>query len=77
MVLPYKFSAYFQTTKYRDEYEKSIKNPSDYWAEAADKLVWFNKWDKVIDTSHPVFTKWLESLFLYYLGIYLIKINCL
>jgi len=52
---------YSSTTKYRDEYEKSIKNPSDYWAEAADKLVWFNKWDKVIDTSHPVFTKWFTG----------------
>ncbi|MBM3887496.1 MAG: acetate--CoA ligase [Verrucomicrobia bacterium] len=29
-----------------------------FWAEQADELEWFRKWDKVLDDSNPPFFKW-------------------
>jgi len=46
------------TSRYHEEYQRSLQNPSDYWAEAAENLVWFKKWDKVLDTSKAPFTDW-------------------
>jgi len=37
---------------------KSIQTPEIYWAEAAENLNWFKKWDKVLDVSNLPFTKW-------------------
>lgn len=30
----------------------------DYWAQEAEKLHWFKKWDVTLDNSNPPFTKW-------------------
>ena len=34
--------------QYREIYERSIKDPEKFWAEAAEQLHWFKKWDKVL-----------------------------
>jgi acetyl-CoA synthetase len=34
--------------QYRELYERSIKDPEKFWAEAAEQLHWFKKWDKVL-----------------------------
>jgi len=45
--------------EYRDIYQRSIKNPEDFWAEMADELSWFKKWDKVLDSDfHEAKIKW-------------------
>jgi len=33
---------------YRKLYQKSIEDPEGFWAEAAEQLEWFKKWDKVL-----------------------------
>jgi len=38
-------------------YEKARNNPEAFWAEWADKLDWFKKWDKVLEWNPP-FAKW-------------------
>ncbi|MNK07388.1 Acetyl-coenzyme A synthetase [compost metagenome] len=49
--------------KYKDMYKRSIDNPEKFWAEEAERLSWFKKWDKVKDTSFksPVSIKWFTG----------------
>lgn len=42
----------------KEEWEKSIKNPEEYWAEKAKAISWFKTWDKVLDDSNPPFYRW-------------------
>src|SRR5579859_7172123 len=39
-------------------YQKSIQDPEAFWAERAEELDWFKKWDKVLDSSDAPFYKW-------------------
>jgi acetyl-CoA synthetase len=39
-------------------YKRSIKDPEGFWAERAEELEWYKKWDKVLDDSNPPFFKW-------------------
>jgi acetyl-CoA synthetase len=34
--------------EYKEIYRKSIEDPEGFWAEKAEQLDWFNKWDKVL-----------------------------
>ncbi len=47
--------------KLHKEREKSIKNSQDYWAEKAEAIDWFKKWDKILDDSNKPFYKWFEG----------------
>ncbi|HEX2393798.1 MAG TPA: acetate--CoA ligase [Bacteroidales bacterium] len=44
--------------EYENMYRYSVKNREKFWAEQAEKLHWFKKWDKVLDASNPPFFKW-------------------
>ena len=48
--------------EYQLEYEKSIKNPEEFWANKAEQFTWEKKWDSVLDWD---FTKpeikWFEG----------------
>ncbi len=44
--------------EYDDLYKRSIEDREGFWAEQAEKLEWFKKWDKVLDDSNPPFYKW-------------------
>jgi acetyl-CoA synthetase len=43
------------------EWERSIKNPQEYWAEKAKAIDWFRTWDKVLDDSNKPFYKWFSG----------------
>jgi len=45
----------------KDEWERSIKNPQEYWAEKAKAIDWFRTWDKVLDDSNKPFYKWFSG----------------
>ena len=45
----------------KKEWEKSIKDPQGFWAEKAEAIDWFKKWDKVLDDSDPPFYKWFQG----------------
>jgi acetyl-CoA synthetase len=47
--------------KLKDEWEKSIKNPAEFWTEKAKAIDWFRTWDKVLDDSNPPFYKWFPG----------------
>jgi acetyl-CoA synthetase len=44
--------------EYETLYRRSIEDPQAFWAERAEELSWFKKWDKVLDDSNPPFYKW-------------------
>ncbi len=48
--------------EYKIEYEKSIKNPEEFWEELANNFTWKKKWGKVLswDFSKPEI-KWFEG----------------
>lgn len=35
--------------QYKSEYQKSIENPENFWAEIAENFIWRKKWDKVLE----------------------------
>ena len=37
---------------------RSIEDPEGFWAEAAEAITWYKKWDKVLDASNPPFYRW-------------------
>mgnify|MGYP006422341351 FL=1 len=47
---------------YKKEYQKSIKNPEQFWEEKANNFLWEKKWDNVLswDFSKPE-VKWFEG----------------
>jgi acetyl-CoA synthetase len=44
--------------EYENLYQRSIEDPQAFWAERAEELEWYQKWDKVLDESNPPFYKW-------------------
>lgn len=49
--------------QYKKMYDESIQSPEIFWANQAERLHWFKKWNKVKDTSFhsPVHIKWFEG----------------
>jgi acetyl-CoA synthetase len=46
---------------YEKTYRYSIEHREQFWAEQAENLHWFKKWDKVLDASNPPFYKWFTK----------------
>jgi acetyl-CoA synthetase len=46
---------------YESLYQRSVQDPSVFWAEQAAELEWFRPWDKVLDDSNPPFYKWFTG----------------
>jgi len=44
--------------EYDNLYQSSIKDPQGFWAEQAEGLDWYKKWDTVLDDSNKPFYKW-------------------
>jgi acetyl-CoA synthetase len=43
---------------YNEVYQASMDDPDGFWAERAETLEWYKKWDKVLDDSNAPFYKW-------------------
>jgi acetyl-CoA synthetase len=60
--------------KSREEYDRiyrrSVEDPEGFWAEIADELHWFKKWDRVLEWNEP-FAQWFVG------GQINISYNCL
>jgi acetyl-CoA synthetase len=41
-----------------DAYERAARDRLGFWAEAAERLTWAQRWDEVLDWSNPPFAKW-------------------
>jgi acetyl-CoA synthetase len=59
--------AYFQNMdQYLEMYNRSIEDPESFWAEEADKFVWFKKWDQVRKYNYnvndgPISIEWFKG----------------
>ncbi|GAB4553236.1 MAG: acetate--CoA ligase [Anaerolineae bacterium] len=43
---------------YEALYNRAAANPQAFWAEQAEALEWYQKWDKVLETSRAPFYQW-------------------
>jgi acetyl-CoA synthetase len=72
---PAEFSkkAYIKSlAEYREIYNKSINDPVSFWAEKAEQLTWFKKWNNVYSWDpETVICKWFEG------GKLNVSYNCL
>lgn len=51
-----------QNSMYMNEYERSIKEPEQFWGEIGERVVhWDKPFEKVLDHSNPPFTKWYSG----------------
>jgi propionyl-CoA synthetase len=46
---------------YEDTYRRSLADPEGFWAEAAEQIHWYRRWDKVLDDSNPPFYRWFTG----------------
>ncbi|MBT3351056.1 MAG: propionyl-CoA synthetase [Nitrospinaceae bacterium] len=46
---------------YADIYKRSLDEPEEFWAEAAQEIHWHKKWDKTLDDSNPPFYRWFAG----------------
>jgi propionyl-CoA synthetase len=42
-------------------YARSIHDPTGFWAEAAEEIHWYKRWDKVFDESKKPFCRWFTG----------------
>ena len=48
--------------EYKKKYKHSIDNPEEFWAEQAERISWFKKWDKTWEWNfNKAEIKWFES----------------
>ena len=48
-------------SKYEATFRRSIEDPNSFWAEAAESVHWFKKWNKVLDDSDPPYYRWFTG----------------
>jgi propionyl-CoA synthetase len=46
---------------YDQVYARSINDPVSFWAEAAEEIHWYKKWDRVLDESNKPFYRWFTG----------------
>jgi acetyl-CoA synthetase len=39
-------------------YQRAARDPLPWWAEQAEQLHWFSRWERVLDDSNPPFYRW-------------------
>ncbi|WP_303047746.1 propionyl-CoA synthetase [Thalassospira sp. HF15] len=49
------------TGRYQEIYERSIADKEGFWAEAAENISWYKKWDRVLDDSNAPFYRWFSG----------------
>jgi len=40
---------------------RSLRDPEDFWGEAAEQVHWYRRWDKVLDESNKPFYRWFPG----------------
>jgi propionyl-CoA synthetase len=46
---------------YDSVYGRWLENPESFWAEAAEAVHWYKKWERVLDASRPPFYRWFSG----------------
>ncbi|MFH1217553.1 MAG: propionyl-CoA synthetase [Pseudomonadota bacterium] len=48
-------------TQYDEVFRSSIEQPDIFWAEAAEGITWYKKWDRVLNDDNPPFYRWFSG----------------
>jgi propionyl-CoA synthetase len=48
-------------SRYGEIYSRWRNAPEGFWAEAAEGVHWYKKWDKILDASRPPFYRWFTG----------------
>jgi propionyl-CoA synthetase len=46
---------------YEAAYDAWRRDPEGFWAQAAESIHWYRRWDKVLDTSRAPFYRWFSG----------------
>ena len=46
---------------YEEMFQRSLEDPEGFWAEQGEKIHWYKKWDRVLDSSNAPFYKWFPG----------------
>src|SRR5215213_2269337 len=46
---------------YQAAYEAWQRDPENFWAQAAESIHWYRRWDQVLDTSRAPFYRWFSG----------------
>tara|TARA_B100001123_G_scaffold120661_1_gene140435 strand:- start:1150 stop:3042 length:1893 start_codon:yes stop_codon:yes gene_type:complete len=46
---------------YKEIYQRASENPQEFWAQAAEDLIWQKKWQKVLDDKNSPFNTWFAG----------------
>ncbi|HUJ16240.1 MAG TPA: propionyl-CoA synthetase [Thermoanaerobaculia bacterium] len=46
---------------YDEVYQRSIRTPDDFWADAAEDVHWFRRWERVLDRSNAPLYRWFTG----------------
>ncbi|MDP9142642.1 MAG: propionyl-CoA synthetase [Pseudomonadota bacterium] len=49
------------TTRYQDEYRRSLSDPAGFWAEQAEALHWDQRWTEALDDSQAPALRWFAG----------------
>ncbi len=47
--------------RYTDIYQRALRDPEGFWAEAAEDVHWDRRWSRVLDDSRPPFYRWFAG----------------
>ncbi len=48
-------------SRFDEIYARSISDPDGFWAEAAEQIHWYRRWDRVLDDRNPPFYRWFTG----------------
>jgi len=48
-------------SRYEEIYLHAHEDRESFWAEAAEEISWYQKWDRVLDDSNPPFYRWFTG----------------
>jgi len=46
---------------YKEIYQRALEKPQEFWAQAAEDLIWQKKWQKVLDDKNAPFNTWFAG----------------
>ncbi|MEC9045696.1 MAG: propionyl-CoA synthetase [Pseudomonadota bacterium] len=46
---------------YKEIYQRASEKPQEFWAQAAEDLIWQKKWQKVLDEKNSPFNRWFAG----------------
>jgi len=51
----------YMSSAYEETYRRWQKDPEGFWAEAAEAIHWYKKWDQVLDAARAPFYRWFSG----------------